>query len=113
MKRIITALLIILPLAAPAQTKPAKEWQYCTVQVTRKFLGNKLVLHFDYGSDSTSLALASGQPTGKEPALRNFTSITDVLNYLAKRGWELVTVVFHELDSPSDSYEYYFKKQVQ
>jgi hypothetical protein len=108
MKNLLVALIIALPVIAHAQTVAAKEGRYCEVQVTAKMFTKKITINIDYGTDPLA---KDNVPKKDNDDLKQFTNITDVLNYMARNGWKLVTSYATTNNGITDAYHFFFRKE--
>jgi hypothetical protein len=90
MKKILLLLLLIAPVYCFAQTDSVKYKQkeeFCEVQVSPSSFG-KFVIMTDNSQDKSGKLTKLKDAAGNN---RKFGSMVEILNYMAKYGWVLVT----------------------
>jgi len=91
MKRVITAIAIMLPTILMAQADTSKIDNYCELVAQGKFMSNKISIDLDFGEGKNGWSFKNtklkDEETGK---VRKFKSIVDALNYMGYRGWKLL-----------------------
>lgn len=96
MKRLLLAACLLGPAAAHAQTTPTTEaavtYRYCALLVDDRFFTSPGRLYLDYGQGAPG---AVDDPEMAEMAknIRQSRAVIDVLNYLGRHKWELVSVM--------------------
>lgn len=109
MKQLFALIIVIAPFIANAQADTAKTEQYCDVQATIKMFTKKIAISIDYGKDITINNESKVKDDAK--ALENFTNTTDILNYMARQGWQLVTATGDVPTGSNGIYHFFFKKK--
>lgn len=109
MKKIIFAVILILPFLAEAQTDTSKVEQYCEVVATGKLFSKKVSIEVSFGEFQS--IWKDNRLRTEEGKLRNFNNIVDALNYMGKQGWKLVNAFPINEGSSNNIYHFYFKKE--
>ena len=87
MKQILSFLLIVMfGFGAAAQDS---SWRHVQITVVPRMLSNKINVEVDYGQDTKFFS----DTRMKDDAGRaiKFNSVSDILNYMSKEKWELIT----------------------
>lgn len=63
--------------------------QYCIVMVSPKFFSSKVNIAVDFGRETNA---ANPLLQNETLAINDMSSLVDALNYLAKKGWQMVNV---------------------
>jgi hypothetical protein len=61
--------------------------QYCIVMVSPKFFSSNVDIAVDFGRDTNT---ANPLLQSETEAMKEIGSLVDALNYLAKKGWQMV-----------------------
>jgi hypothetical protein len=61
--------------------------QYCIVMVSPKYFSSKVDIAVDFGRDTNA---ANPLLQNEIETIKEMSSLVDALNYLAKKGWQMV-----------------------
>lgn len=109
MKQLFAFVIVMAPFMVNAQADTTKTEQYCDVQVTIKMFTKKIAVSIDYGKDVTINNESKVKDEGK--VLQSFTNTVDIINYMARQGWQLVTATGDVPTGSNGIYHFYFKRK--
>ena len=64
-------------------------WRHVSITVLPRLLSNKINVEVDYGADTKFFS--DTRMKDDEGKAVKFNSVSDILNYMSKQGWELIT----------------------
>ena len=64
-------------------------WRHVSITVLPRLLSNKINVEVDYGGDTKFFS--DTRMKDDEGKAVKFNSVADILNYMSKQGWELIT----------------------
>lgn len=64
-------------------------WRHVSITVLPRLMSNKINVEVDYGGDTKFFS--DTRMKDDEGKAVKFNSVADILNYMSKEGWELVT----------------------
>ncbi len=64
-------------------------WRHVSISVVPRLLSNKINVELDYGTETKFWSDA--RMRDDEGKAVKFNSVADILNYMSKQGWELIT----------------------
>jgi len=87
MKKIIfLSFFIFIGIAAFAQDS---SWRHVSITIMPRVLSNKINVEVDFGGETKYFS--DTRMKNDEGKAVKFNSIADILNYMSKEGWELIT----------------------
>ena len=64
-------------------------WRHVSITVLPRLMSNKINVEVDYGGDTKFFS--DTRMKDDEGRAVKFNSVADILNYMSKEGWELIT----------------------
>ena len=64
-------------------------WRHVSITVLPRLMSNKINVEVDYGGDTKFFS--DTRMKDDEGKAVKFNSVADILNYMSKEGWELIT----------------------
>jgi hypothetical protein len=88
-------------------------YQFSILKVHNKLFSSKVELEIDFGTDDNLLRSYNQSVISDSQQVVNYKHLVDALNYLAKLGWEVVSVHYREVSGSTDnSPQYLLKRRV-
>ncbi len=107
MKNFLALILLFLSFNGYSQDTSKVE-QYCEVVATGRLFSNKVTIDIDYGEERS--IWKDNRLKEEDGKLKKFNSVVDAINYLGKKGWNLVNAFPVSSANAPMVYHYVFKK---
>lgn len=109
MKKMITAICLLITGSCYAQQDNDKVEQYCQVVATARLLSAKVTIDIDYGEERS--IWKDNRLKDESGKNKKFNTVIDAINYLGKNGWKLVNAFPVATGNAPMVYHYVFKKE--
>ena len=82
--------------------------QFCIVIMAPRIFSSKMDLKVDFGSDANS---ANPLLQNETEAVKEMSSVVDALNYMAKKGWQMVNAYSLTSSTTAINEQHYLMKK--